>query len=244
MPKKGNTLSLSQPRSSSPVQRYFKLGAKQGSINFWDKEAKEEVNVPTPWKFIVLDSLSAIGGFHKASRSGIFSNEVRNLKEEKLVVRNREGVLVEGLYADIKEKAQVKGGKFANSIYIAFNEGGEWKLGNLHVVGAGFGAWVEFKKNRNLDREPGVGIAEWTAEVNGDTNFYAPVFKGWQVSPEDLAAAEELDRQLQQYLAARTAPKAEADDAPKWDSPKDDPWASAPKQEAFSGGGFSEQAPF
>lgn len=236
-------MSLSNPRSTSPVTRYFKLGAKQGSINFWDKEAKEEVNVPTPWKFTVLDSLHCISGYHKQSRSGVFSNEVRNLKEEKLVVRNREGVLIEGIYSQERERIVAKGGKFSNSVYIAYQDGGEWKLGNLLVAGAAFGAWVEFKKTRNLDREPGVGIAEWTAEVNGDTSFYAPVFKGWQVSAEDLAAAEELDRQLQQYLAARTAPKAEADDAPKWDTPKDDPWASAP-QPAFSGGGFDAKAPF
>ena len=242
MPRKGNTLSLSQPRSQSPVTRFFKLKAKDGSITFWNKDAQEEVNVPTPWKFTVLDSLSTVSGFHKQSRSGIFANEVRNLKEERLFVRNREGVLVDGLYAEIKEKISAKGGKFASSVYIAYQDGGEWKLGNLLVAGAAFGAWVEFKKPRNLDRDPGVGIAEWTADSNGDTSFFVPVFKGWQVSAEDLAAAEELDRQLQQYLAARTAPKAEADDAPKWGTPKDDPWASTPKQGAFSG--FNAESPF
>lgn len=195
---------------------------------YYDKDSRQEVIVPTPFKFIVLDVLNVIGGFHKQSRSGVFSNEVRNLKEEKLVVRNREGVLLEGLYADFRDRMQSKGAKFGNSIYLSYQENGEWKLGNLNVVGAGFSSWVDFKKNRYLDSDPGAGIAEWTPETNGDTEYFAPVFKSWQVPAADLSVAAELDKTLQAYLSSRGS-------AVKEDAPADDPWTppAQPVQQSF-----------
>lgn len=202
-------MSLSNPRSQSPVSKYFRVSAGNGTINYWDKAASKEVVMDLPFRFIVLDVLTTIGGFHEATNSGIFSNEVRS-NDEILTVRNKNGVLAQGSYNDIKDRIKADGAKFANAVYIAYREDGELALGKITFVGASVSAWFDFKKGRFLDQQPGVAISGFTAEKKGRTEYFVPTFEGLSVATDDLATAQALDETLQAYLKGSQSHEPEA----------------------------------
>lgn len=229
-------MSLSNPRAASPVKRYFRIRSSTGDVVYYDKEARKEVVVETPFKFIVLDVLNIIGGFNDDEKSGIWSNEVRT-NDDELTVRTKKGVLAKGSYNAIKDRVKADGGKFGNSVYIAYQEDGEMTLGNLQLLGAAVSEWFDFKKGVYLDRDPGVQIASWEHRTKGRNEFEVPVFKSMDVSPESMKAATELDEALQAYLRAAPAARDDRDDEPRREPIRDE----AP---SFSGGYDDAEPPF
>lgn len=223
-------MSLSKPRATtSPVERNFELKLAVGSVGYYDRDAKKNVTVTgpagewekgatypaaPPFRAIVLDVFSFIGGFNNKQQSGIWSNEVRSTRDEEFVVRTRGGVLKQGLYADIRDEVTNPkvGGKFGNSVYIAFREDGEWKLGNLKLIGAGLSAFFDFKKGKFFDSDPGLAITAWQGKQTGTNEYFSPVFESWDVGAADLAAASSLDETLQQFLGAVPAKAEESVD--------------------------------
>jgi hypothetical protein len=195
-------MSLSNPREESPVKKFFKVRASTGDVVYYDKSQSKEVEVPLDFKFIVLDVLNTVGGFHEPSNSGIWSNEFRNSTTDVLRVRTKAGVLVEGPYSSIRDRLKALGGKFANSVYIAYRDGGDWTLGNINFVGASVSEWFDFSKGKRFDSQPGVAVTGFEQRTKGRTEYFVPVFAGWDVHGGDLAAAAEMDRGLQEYLHA------------------------------------------
>lgn len=194
-------MSLSKPQArSTPAQRFFKIRASTGDVAWYDKGEGRERGVSLPFKFIVLDILTTIKGFHETSNSGIWSNEIRSTRSEGLIVRAKSGVIAEGTYDEIKHKVKAQGGKFAHSVYIAYSQDDEWTLGNINFAGAAVSAWFDFRQNRNLDTDPGVAITGFSEEKKGRAEYFVPTFAGWQVDPADLESATHLDGVLQAYL--------------------------------------------
>jgi len=76
-------------------------------LNNDSKNLKEKVELEYPITFLPLDVLSKITGYHQAEKKGIYSNEVHNLANERLVVKlNGGGELASGFYQDIKNTNQ------------------------------------------------------------------------------------------------------------------------------------------
>lgn len=196
-------MSLSNPREQSPVRKFFRVRASTGDVIHYDKALAKEVEAEIPFRFIVLDVLNTVGGFHEPSNSGIWSNEVRNSTTDTLKVRTKAGVVAEGPYNQIKDKLKALGGKFANSVYIAYPESDGWALGNINFVGASVSSWFDFSQGKRLSSDPGVAITGFTEQKKGRTEYFVPNFNDWTVPGDDLGVAEELDRSLQQYLSAR-----------------------------------------
>jgi len=197
-------MSRSNKTLRSPVTRYFTWKGAEGKIVYYDKEAGKNIEVPFPFGFLVLDELSTIAGFHKPSNSGFRSNEVRDMREESLFVRNRQGIVAKGLYEEIKDEIKSKGAKYAKSIYIAYKDDtNELAIGNLQVSGAALTAWIEFGKKFNVE-VVAVNITDAKAEKNGATDYFTPVFAGQDASEASDRAAEQLDKELQPYLGNRS----------------------------------------
>ena len=198
-------MSLSNPRSQSPVRRFFKLrGIEGGAVVWYDKGAAAELEVDLPFRFIVLDVLNIIGGFHEPTGSGIYSNEFRDNNVDTIVVKSKAGVLAEGSYNDIKDRVKSVGGKFGNSVYIAYQDGGEWTLGNVNLVGAAVSEWFDFRQGKRLDLDPGVTVTRFDGpRKKGRNEYWVPVFGDWIPSSSDLSDAMDLDKSLQEYLNSR-----------------------------------------
>jgi len=199
-------MSLSNPHENgtpNPSTRWFEWNGEHGVIGYYDKEAKKIVDVPMPFTFILLDELGSVRGWHDASSSGIYSNEVKDTRQDTLVVKAfKGGTLVEGLYRDIKDRVNTLGGAFNASCYLAFkNAAGDLQIGVARFKGASLGAWMEFRKDNRRDfYKKAIKIDGFTEGKKGKVTFRMPKFSMVDISPATITAAIELDKELQEFL--------------------------------------------
>lgn len=228
-------MSLSNPQAKNPATRFMQWrGGNEGGgrVTWYDKEAEEEKEVALPFSFIVLDELSTITGFSESDHSGFWSNEVRNLQRESLVVRTSAGIRARGRYSDISDEIKSKGAKYAKSVYIAFkDEQGELQIGNIKIAGAAMTAWIDFQKKFDVSK-CAVFITETPKRAKKGSNYYyVPVFEGQNMSEATKQEAVKLDEELQQYLNNYFQRKPdlepqgaeEVDDGPEDDGKTDTP---------------------
>lgn len=173
-------------------------------MKYYDKSKKENVLLKDGMTFILLDELSTIRGWHDASESGIYSNEVRDTREQTFLVKAfKGGPLAEGLYSAIKDRVGAVGGYFVSSNYIAFREGSELMIGAIQFHGAALRAWMEFRKESKGELyKQAIKIKGFTEGKKGKIVFRVPNFFLVPVSEETNKEAIELDQVVQTYLKA------------------------------------------
>lgn len=204
-------MSRSNPTDNTPnpAVRWFEWNGEQGGIRYYDKDAKQNVDVASPFTFLLLDQLGSVRGWHESSQSGIYSNEVRDTRQDVLLVKafKLANPIAEGLYKSIKDKVAVAGGQFVANCYVAFKNGGEGlEIGSLKFKGAALGAWMEFcKNNRASLYKKAVEIAGYTEGKKGRVIFRVPQFRLKELSEDTNNQAIGLDRQLQEFLTAYLA---------------------------------------
>lgn len=213
-PETKENMSRSQPndRLPHPCKFWYKWNGEKGNLRYYDKELKENVEVALPFEFILLDRLSSITGWHNNSESGIVSNEVRDTRNETLIVRafKQKESIAEGFYGDIRDKVKANGGKFTIMAYFAFtDDSGEIAIGSLAMHGAAMSAWIEFENDKAVKPElykRGIRIAS-TKEGSKGTGknkieWKSPVFELIDLPREVNDSATEKDRELQKYFAS------------------------------------------
>jgi hypothetical protein len=173
-----------------------------------------------PFTFILLDELHTIKGFNEASEKSIYSNEVKDLKNQKLNVRMGKETIELGLYDEIKDAVKVKGGKYSKSCYIAyFDENRLLRIGNIMMTGSSLaggkykdenkneieiGGWMDFvSKNKNEVYKKAIVVTlEERVCVKGANKYRVPKFTLKEISEETNKKANLLDIELQDYLKA------------------------------------------
>lgn len=174
-----------------PCQKYIRF--KNGTFQYYDKSKEENIEIPLPIRFVKIDELSTISGYHEPSNSGIYSNEVHSTQKETLNVRAfKGGDIAKGFYADIKDKVKSHGGKYTKSIYALF----QGELVNFQLSGAAFGGWIEADTRGNTFE-----VTELKDGQKGATKFKVPVFVPVADDQKEIAQAMELDKTLQAFLA-------------------------------------------
>jgi hypothetical protein len=200
-------MSLSNPHENgtpNPSTRWFEWNGEHGAVNYYDKESKKNVSVGIPFTFILLDELASVRGWHDPSSSGIYSNEVKDTRQDVLVVKAfKAGTLVEGIYRDIKDRVNTLGGSFTANCYLAFkNESGQLVIGTLRFKGAALGAWMEHRKQCRRDfYSKAIKITGFTEGKKGRIVYRVPTFAMIDIGAETMADAVELDKQLQEFLS-------------------------------------------
>lgn len=210
-------MSRSNPNEGArnPSTRWFEWagGSDGGFVRWYNKDTKETVKVEGAFTFLLLDQLSSVKGWHDPSESGIYSNEVRDTRQDVLVVRSfKGGELASGIYAQIRDRIKAVGGHYCASLYIAYKDGEELRIGNLNLKGATAGAWMEFKKTAGKKiNSDAVTIAGFSNEKKGSTAYRVPKFALKEVSEATNQQAVALDVELQAFLADYLKkPKGEA----------------------------------
>lgn len=207
-------VSRSNPTDNTPNPslRWFEWQGSQGIVRYYDKNAKnlknpekkgENIPCTLPFNFIVLDELSTVKGWHEASESGIYSNEVRDTRAETFVVKSFEGgVLAEGFWRPIADRVGNLGGYFVTNIYIGFKDAaGLLQIGSIQFDGASLSAWMDFKKSHRAELySKAVKIVSFTQHKKGNVDFRKPVFAIQEISEKTDAEAKALDMLLQNYL--------------------------------------------
>ncbi len=201
--------AFSQPLSN-PAKRFLEWKSNERAFSFYNKETKENVSVPLPFKFLVLDQLHTVSGWNDATSSGIYSNEVKFISKQVMTVKPFKGnEIAKGLYADIKEKVKNAGGHYVKSIYIMLEDG---TLANIQLKGSAVQQWGEFT-NKSLSRLPEewVVVDKAVEGKKGAVKFTTPGFK-FDGSLNDAQAAQadavfdELETYLKAYLIKEEAP--------------------------------------
>lgn len=219
-------MSLSNPTAKNPAVPYFMQwrGGEDGGgrITYYDKENETDVEVPMPFSFIVLDELSTITGFSEKDHSGFWSNEVRNITKDELVVKTKPGIVARGKYNDIAADIKAKGAKYAKSIYIAFkDDSGELVIGNLKATGASLTTWIEFQKKWDVEK-CAVLLSGAKKAKKGSNVYFVPVFEGQELSEATKEAAKSLDREVQEYLSIYFSQPQETSSATVSDEPTEE----------------------
>lgn len=187
---------------SNPATKFFDWKSNDKCFSYYDKEKSENVLVPLPFKFLVLDELHAIKGWNDATSSGIFSNEVKFISKEVMTVKPFKGnEIAKGFYKDIKEKVVSAGGHYVKSIYVMLEDG---SLANIQLKGSAVQKWGEFtQKTRNRLPDEWVVVAKSLEGKKGAVKFNTPEFS-FERSINDAEAemADEAFNTLETYLKA------------------------------------------
>lgn len=261
-------MSRSNPTEASrnPSTRWFEFasGSDGGFVRYYNKDTEQKVALGDAEKggkfvFLLLDEMATVKGWHDPSESGIFANEVRDTRQDTLVVRSfKGGDIASGLYANIKDKIGASGGHFVSSCYIAYKDGEVLRIGNIQFKGAALSTWMEFKKSCPTKKDASgksvkayyldaVKIEGFEQLKKGATTYRIPKFGVLATSEETNKQAVALDAELQAFLtdylkrpraeASTATAKAEPTKAGDFsDMPDDLPW-----EEGVPAG---EEAPF
>lgn len=225
-------MSRSNPTDAvrNPAKRWFEFasGVDGGFVRYYDKEAEKQIALGDAenggkFLFILLDELATVKGWHDPSESAILANEVRDTRQDTLVVRSfKGGELACGLYAGIKDRIVAVGGHFVASCYIAYKDETGLHLGNIRFKGAALSAWMDFKKQCPSKKDASgkmvkayyvdaVKIEGFDQQKKGGTTFRVPKFLLAPLSEETNKQAIALDAELQAFLADYLKrPRAEA----------------------------------
>jgi hypothetical protein len=185
----------------NPAKLFLEWSAEKGVLQYYDKETKTNIEMKLPFSFMVLDEVSQIGGGTKRNGifSGFWSNAVKNLKTQEIIVKSKEGVEARGLYADIKDK---KGFNYIKGLYIAYYDEKVLTIGFLKFKGSSTGAWFDYTKvNRDI-YAGSITIKKRSDVIHGEKgDYYTPVLvHNPNITEESETAALELDKGLQEYL--------------------------------------------
>jgi hypothetical protein len=148
---------------------------------YWDKSGNDgegcEVHVPMPITFAWLETASSLSGYNKDRETGVYSNEVLDLKKHTMTVKVGKDTIAEGFYADIKADAKEAGAKFCNAVYGLVNVDGEYEIWRFLMVGSSFSSWVNFSNNiKNKTKSITIYDSKERETPNGDI-YEEPVFK-------------------------------------------------------------------
>lgn len=198
-------MSRSNPTTHipNPSTRWYEWDGSNGEIRYYDKATSKTVPCGADFAFLVLDELSAVKGFHDPSNSNIFSNEVRDTREQPFVVKAKKGAIpiASGIYADIKDKVHAAGGGYSASIYLAFKSAAGLEIANLTLKGAALSVWMEFTKaNRDAIYKKAVRIKGFTQHKKGKIDYRNPVFTLVDVTEQSNAEAKGCDQRLQEFF--------------------------------------------
>lgn len=203
-------MSLSNPTTTTnPASKFIEWKGGEGKFSFYNKETKENVDMPKEMYIIVLDQLVTITGFSEPDNSGIWSNEVKYSTTEELIVKTKSGEIAKGFYKDIKDKIKVSGGNFAKSVYACLiipQEDGQkpkLELVNFKFAGSSLSPWIDVKAT-----DDGSVIKLSTNDVElkkGASKYFAPNIQKLTPRQDILELAVSLDRDLQKYLTNKNS---------------------------------------
>lgn len=216
-------MSRSNPtvNAPNPAVRWFEWNGERGDVRYFDRDLKENVILPLPFSFLLLDELATVRGWDDASGSGIYANEVRDTRTDRFVVKSfKGGTLASGLYKDIRDRIHTIGGKFVANCYIGFKSkptDTDLKIGSLRFKGAALGAWMAFRKDHRKELfEQAVTISGFTEGKKGRIVYKMPEFALKPITAESNSEAVRLDEALQEwlesYLTRSTDDRAELHD--------------------------------
>jgi hypothetical protein len=214
-------------KSSNPTKRYLEWKSNDKAFEYYDGALKEKllsegktedeikqnklanVKVDLPLKFVFLQHYHTVKGWHDASESNIYSNEVFYIGSEPMTVRsfgNKKKNLppveiVSGIYTEsiVKSKIISAGGRYHRSIYVMLEDG---TLANISIKGSSVREWSEFfEKNKNIVDGQWIEVNSAKEQKKGSVKYTTPEFTmGKNLTAKQSGQANEVAAQMKDYL--------------------------------------------
>lgn len=171
---------------------------------YWDKNANdgegEDVMVEMPFTFMWLETATSFSGFHDKLEKGIYSNEILDIKTQKLTVRCNNETLNEGLYNAIKDAVKGVGGKYCQAVYglMATNDG--YEIVRFLMTGASATAWISFNKDASNKTLAISCNGKKEVEMKTGATYDAPTFSYIKGTPEFLEEADNRYKEVKEYF--------------------------------------------
>ena len=191
--------AFAQPQTN-PATKFIDWKSNDKCFNYYDKETKENVALPLPFKFLVLDELHTVKGWNDATQSAIYSNEVKWISKDIMTVKPFKGnEIAKGLYKDIKEKIKSAGAHYVKSIYVMLEDG---SIANLQLKGASCQSYGDFTaKTRSRLTDEWVEVTNFVEGKKGAVKYTTPEFKFKKsISDAEADLADEAFNTLEAYL--------------------------------------------
>jgi len=184
MTDRRNQGSVSNP---NPSVRYYRWSSDDKTFTYYDPEVKDEekdkmgadVSIKLPLKFALLTERSTVRGWHDATESSIYANEVELTSQEELNVYSSKkdakgnSLIASGLYNDIKTK--LEGGHFEKAIY-----GYEKGVGIVRIAlkGSGLTPWFDLIKEVGRDKyDLMIEVTGADEQKKGKIKYSTPIFE-------------------------------------------------------------------
>lgn len=190
----------SESKSSNPTTKYLEWKSTTKSFQYYDKIQGKNLKLDIPLKFVFLNHYHTVKGWHDASQSGIYSNEVFYIGSEPITVRSfKGGIISEGLYKEIKPTIVSSGGKYHRSVYVMLEDG---SIANLSFKGAVVKEWSDFHDlNKNLLDNQWVEIKSSKDQKKGSIKYTTPEFSmGDVLKDKESSMADDSAYALKSYL--------------------------------------------
>ena len=135
---------LERPTADANVKiakKYLEWKSNDKAFQYYDKDLKEnetkgKITVNIPLKVLFLEHYHTVKGWSDSASSGIWSNEVYGIGNEKLTVKSSNGTIAEGIYKENRTEIKNAGGVYHRSIYCMTPDG---EIINLQLKGAVIG---------------------------------------------------------------------------------------------------------
>lgn len=184
--------------NTNPAKKFYKWESENKTFSYYHKgETKEEsknVLVDLPFRFVTLGRpLFCVKGFNEKLKLGLYSNEVRSVKEEMTVryFDKNQPVIAKGIWEEVKGPADNVGGKYHLSIYGYDLDNKE--IINIDVKGNGIGEWGNlFKRSSARLADEIVIVKGYKDGKTGAVKYTYPTFE-----LERAVSDDELDEVIE-----------------------------------------------
>lgn len=210
-------LERPQGKNTNPATKFLEWKSDEKCFSFYDKEAKQNVLVDLPLKVAFIEHYHTVKGWHDATQSGIYSNEVYGIGYEHLTVKTFKGLEIsKGLYKENKDKINNAGGNYYRCIYCSLDDG---SIINIALKGACIGG---IKKEKAVDSKEHPGYSEFSnnnsnaleyqwLEINsfaeaksGKINYSIPIFSlGEKITAKEDSLINQAAKNLQEFVKSR-----------------------------------------
>lgn len=190
-----------KPKMNHPSVARAKFSGKEWKFTYWDRDAREEKELPMDKEVIVVGEWMGVQGFVD---KGYWSNEVFNTSDEVLQIRASDDnkMKFEGTWKDIKDK--VKGFWLSLWKHIHFVYPGDDKIWTIKLKGMAWVQWSNFLEEHKFAPNNYKIKVEWMKdEKKWAIKFKVPVFAiGSELTEEDKAAQIQWATELWEYHEA------------------------------------------
>jgi len=192
----------------NPAKKWIEWNGKKGVFYYYDKTKEKQLELELPISFVVLEEYHTVGGYDNDDETGIYANEVLNIGDEEMLVKNYKGKkIATGIYKEIKENVVKSGGKYYKSIYAVM----DGELINIKIKGGVVGSWTKFlEKSWNRLKDEFVTIKEVEDKKKGSIKYKLPIFNfGSSISDKDFKVISDIAQDFIKYREVLNGGKQE-----------------------------------